>query len=44
MWKGMLKMTFQFPDDPQRRSILRSMVLHIAASKMKIDVINALII
>jgi len=44
MWKGMLKMTFQFLDDTQRRSILRSMVLYIAASKKKIGVINALII
>jgi hypothetical protein len=40
----MLKMTFQFLDDPQRKSILRSMILHIAASKKKIGVIYALII
>jgi len=41
MWKGMLKMRFQFLDDPRRRSIPRSMVLHIAASKKKIEIINA---
>jgi len=44
MWKGIFKITFQCLDDPQRRSILRSMVLHIAASMKKIDIINALII
>jgi hypothetical protein len=40
----MLKMTCQFLDEPQRRSILRGIMLHIAASNKKIDVINALII
>jgi hypothetical protein len=44
MWKGMLKMTFQFLDDPQLRSILIYVVLCTAPSKKKIDLITALII